>query len=593
MRSLERIIDSLVTVDIGHDWTRVLLFDRVDGVHRFVAHGEAPTTVGAPHYNLMVGLRDALRQVEVSTGRTFLDVGGELISPEDSEGHGVDGFMVASSAAPPLHVAVGGLTERLSAASARRAALSTYSTITHSFALDAPGGRWGNAEGARGVVRALMRQWPDALILAGGTEERASAELWELIEAIRLAFSNVQERAMPTVIWAGNSSMGERIQEHLAQFVPVIWSDNIRPSLERERLRTTGRLLDQQFRIRQVSRLPGYELLQQWASREVIATAEALARVAQYLALRPELAEPADEEASSPQARTAMVVDVGGGSTMLAITFADRSTQTLIRTDLGLSAASSLLDVLDMDVLTAWLPASATPADAAALLLNHALYPPQYPMTEEEMRFWQGVAREVIYHTRRDAQAGWWNARIMPRIDLVLGGGGPVRSAPRAEQALALLLDAVQPTGITHFLRDRVGIAPAIGTLADLLPTAAADLMEVQGFESLGVVVTPLGRGNPGQEIMRFRLQQAEFDTEGMIEYGQLYRFPNTEETTLTVEPLGEWDIGLGPGVGTRLTRSGDAVGFVIDARGRPLPRGGSLDEQRTRAEEWMRYVGA
>jgi hypothetical protein len=142
-------------------------------------------------------------------------------------------------------------------------------------------------------------------------------------------------------------------------------------------------------------------------------------------------------------------------------------------------------------------------------------------------------------------------------------------------------------------MRDRFGLAAAIGALADLAPYAAADLLEVQGFESLGVVITPVGIGQAGDKVLEFRLTQGDSVTQGVADYGQSYRFPTQKETTLQLSPTKKFDIGLGAGVGTTITRKGDSVGFVIDTRGRPLILPTDLAARRERVEEWLRYVGA
>jgi hypothetical protein len=174
-----------------------------------------------------------------------------------------------------------------------------------------------------------------------------------------------------------------------------------------------------------------------------------------------------------------------------------------------------------------------------------------------------------------------------------VGTGRAIREAPRPAQVLAMLLDGIQPLGITRFYRDRVGIAGAIGALAEFDPTIAAALMSVQSFESLGSVVTPMGIARPGEEIVRFRFVQPEGATEGVVEAGQMYLFPTRHATELLIQPARHMDIGFGEGVGATLVGEGDTVGFVIDGRGRPLflPTDGT--ERRTMLEEWNRYVGA
>lgn len=581
--SLQRVLDSILAADIGSIWTHVILIDRVNGEYRFVASGDAPTTIEAPHGDLMVGLRAAIREVEHSTGRHLLDDNQNLILPEGADGRGVDLFIATSSAAPPLKVAVGGLVERVSGASAIRAARSTYSHLTHLFTLDATAGRWGNPRGTLGVVEQLIHDWPDAIVLAGGTEGGAERTLLELIEAIALALQANADRRPPTVIFAGNGKLVDEVQARLGGNSAFMVGENVRPALDTERLRVAGRFLDQQFRLRQLSQLPGGGALRSWSNSDLLPTVEALSRVVQYLALRDE--------------RRVLGVDVGGASAALAVTFENLVTQTMVRTDLGIiTDAEQLVGQVGRDALAGWVPGITAPDALIHEYLNLSLHPSQYPMTEEALRLLQGATREVLRLLLQDAIEGWLVSHqpgLTPHFDVILGSGSAIRQAPRPEQALAILVDGLQPTGITHLLRDRFGLIAAIGALADIEPQAAADLIEAQGFESLGVVITPVGRAQLGEEVLRFRLRQGEGVSEGVVEYGQSYRFPTTGETELELRPTRQMDIGFGPGVGTTLTRSGDSVGFVIDARGRPLGLPSDLQARRDRVEEWLHYVGA
>ncbi|MBA3530554.1 MAG: glutamate mutase L [Ardenticatenales bacterium] len=579
--TLQRVTDSLLAADVGSMWTRVLLIDRVEGEYRFIARGDVPTTLEPPYSDIAEGVRAAIREIEANTGRQLLEDDGDLITPEGVDGRGVDLFLVSSSAAPPLRVAVGGLVGRVSAASARRAALSIYADIIHTFSLDSPLGRWGHPREALGVVEQLLTNWPDAIVLAGGIEGSSDQDLLELVDAVGLVLESSPERAAPTLIYAGNSDRQDDIQERLAN-VPLMITENIRPTLADERLRTVGRLLEQQFRARHLSRLPGVERLRSWGNNEIIPTVEAFARVIQYMALS--------------QDKRVLGVDLGAANASLAVTFPNRVAQTLVRTDLGIARdPEALIQKIGAEALATWVPGFSTPQELVTHLMNLLLYPAQQPMTRETLLLLQGVAREVLRLLIQDASGAWPThyPGLLPPFDIILGSGTVIREAPRPAQALSIMLDAIQPIGITHFLRDHVSLAPTIGALADFAPHISASLVDAQGFESLGLVIAPVGVAQPGDEILRFRLTQADGITEGTVEYGQLYRFATTHQTLLELRPLRGFDLGLGPGVGAEFSRVGDLVGFVIDARGRPLAFPSNLQARRRRVEEWLLYVGA
>lgn len=570
--TLQRVTDSIIAADIGTAWTRALLIDRVNGAYRFIASGEAPTTIAPPHSDLRTGLQNAIRRLELATQRRFLDDTGALLTPEEADGYGVDLLLLTTSAAPTLKVAVGGLVARVSVASAVRAAHSTYSTITHQFALDAPEGRWGTSQGVPAVVAQLLAAFPDAVILTGGAEGGNDQSLLELVQGIALAIGAAESQ--PALIFAGNTGLQDAVQKAMGH-PAVLMADNVRPSPGNERLRSTARFLDQKLRQSRLNDLPGLEAVRQWGSPAPIPTVEALAHLIEYLAV------------SNDQ--SVLGVDVGAGASSLAATFASRVTQTAVRRDLGLANAAT---ALTPEKLLEWVAVEGAPADLYNQWLNVTLAPAQLPTDEVTLGMLQGVVRALIAALVREA-GDVWQGGGAPRFDIVVGTGRAIREAPRPAQALAMLLDGIQPVGITRFYRDRVGISNAIGALAEFDPAIAAALMSVQSFESLGSVVTPMGVARPGEEIVRFRLSQEDGITEGIVEAGQSYCFPTRHATELFIQPARHMDIGFGEGVGATLVGEGDTVGFVIDGRGRPLflPMDGT--ERRKTLEEWNRYVGA
>lgn len=570
--TLQRVTDSIIVADIGTAWTRTLLLDRVAGSYRFIAVGEAPSTLTAPHRDMGLGVQDAIRRLEIATHRRLLDDTGSLITPEESDGRGVDLLLLTTSAAPALKVAVGGLVARVSVASAVRAAHSTYSTITHQFALDAPEGRWGTTQGVPGVVAQLLANFPDAVILTGGAEGGNDQSLLELVQGIALAIGAAQQQ--PTLIFAGNSGLQEAVQKAMGH-PAVLMAENVRPGPANERLRDTARFLDQKMRQNQLSSLPGLDGVRGWGSPAPIPTIEAFAHLVEYLAV------------SNQQ--SVLGVDVGAGATSLVASFANRVSQSAVRRDLGLANPRVALSA---EKLLEWVVGDSSPEALYNQWLNFTLAPAQLPTDEESLAVLQGVSRALIAALVREA-GEVWQAGGAPRFDIVLGTGRAIREAPRPAQALAMLLDGVQPVGITRFYRDRVGIAGSIGALAEFDPAIAAALVGVQSFESLGSVVTPMGVARPGDEIVRFRLSHTDGITEGVVEAGQSYCFPTRQATELFMQPARHIDIGFGEGVGATIVGEGDSVGFIIDGRGRPLFLPTDGKERRATLEEWNRYVGA
>jgi len=93
---------SLISIDVGSVNTRAHFFDNVEGRYRFLATGAAPSTLGAPVFDLNLGVLEALEQLQEFTGRTFLTDSGLLISRDNGEGAGANAISVTFAGAPPL-----------------------------------------------------------------------------------------------------------------------------------------------------------------------------------------------------------------------------------------------------------------------------------------------------------------------------------------------------------------------------------------------------------------------------------------------------------------------------------------------------------
>jgi len=81
---------SILVADCGATFTKVSLLGLVEGQYRLMARGVAPTTA-APNEDVMKGIIQAINEIEYITGRHFVE-GGDILTPEDTSGDGVDLF---------------------------------------------------------------------------------------------------------------------------------------------------------------------------------------------------------------------------------------------------------------------------------------------------------------------------------------------------------------------------------------------------------------------------------------------------------------------------------------------------------------------
>jgi hypothetical protein len=160
-----------------------------------------------------------------------------------------------------------------------------------------------------------------------------------------------------------------------------------------------------------------------------------------------------------------------------------------------------------------------------------------------------------------------------------------------------MLLDAVQPTGISTLVLDPYSLTPALGVAAGPLPVIPVQVLESGSYVSLGTVVAPVGQARHGRRILRLNLEREGNgqDMSGEIRMGQLVVLPlaQGEKTRLTLRPERGIDIGFGgPGRAGALRVAGGAVGLIIDARGRPISLPKDAGQRRELNQKWLWDIG-
>jgi uncharacterized protein (TIGR01319 family) len=577
----ESSIGSILLADCGTVMTKVLLLDRVRGHYRFVARGEAPTTTEYPWSDVTAGIRHACEQIAEVTGRVFFDTGGDLV-PSDRGGAGV--LAATTSASPPLEVVIGGLVRDLSVASAERAAAGTYSQVKAIIASD---GRGGLTEEER--VHTIIKASPDVICIAGGLENGAERPVLELVETTALACSLIEKHAQPRMLYMGNSQLRQRVVNIVKGKVELRVADNVRPTLIEENLFNAQAELDEFYRKNKMAELAGMDALEMWSPTPLTPTARAFSRMVQYLW---HLGDPT---------KGVLGVDVGAANTTIAATFDGQSFLT-VRGDLGIAfGGRQLLQENDAQALTRWIPEPMTEEEVLGTLLNKEIHPASIPQEPRELWLEQALVREAIYRTLEVARPGWKPGaaqpypHLMPFCDTIVVSGGVLVSAPRPGQTALMILDALQPIGISTLVLDRYGLAPALGSVAAVKPLAAVETLDGGGFVNLATVVSPVGRARPGDTILRVKLTYEDgsaFSVE--VQYGNIEVLPVLpgQQADLELRPARRFDAGLGPGRGGKRRISGGLAGLIIDARGRPLRLPNEPEERQVQTRQWLWDVG-
>jgi hypothetical protein len=610
-------LGALLIAEIGSVTTRVTLADMVEGEMRLISQVQYPSTIEPPHRDATIAILEAAEQIGEVTNRTLVH-NGELLMPQTPERDGVNHVIATTSAAGNLAIIITAVASDVSARSALHASHTTYSTVLQVVTLDSavvtPGGR-STTSWIERQIESLLVLKPDVALIAGGLEGGPEDSLRRLAQmvsftALHAAHASFQGSAQATssegteaeqpeermvAIYAGNSSARMAVRDALAGNVKTILVENIRPSLEQERLDEARQVLDSLYDQRILPELPGMAALQSRTSTPVSTTCKMEGLMTRFLAERYQR----------------QVLTLNAGSTSSSAFLASPGSYHpavlgLCGTGYGLS---TLLRDGESERITRWLPFAMNETDLRHWLLNKLLRPHLIPVTREELLLEHAVTREIlgeVLATLRDE---------CPTLeyDMVVAGGGVLANAPPGLAALTIL-DALQPGG-THgtvhnaplaldMHLDTLSLLAACGVLSTMNADAAVTMFERDLLQNIpmGTCVVALGGGRPGKVALEAELTQTS-QRKGVVNrgtqrlhvhHGQIAHIPLDQgaRAQLTLRPASGVRIGRNPSgaeVKSEMSAiSGSALGVIIDARGRPLPLAEHPTERYTQLWEWL-----
>lgn len=596
---------SLLVADCGAVFTKVSLFGLVEGQYRLMARGEAPTTAKSPSEDITEGVLQAITTIEFITGRELI-ADKKIVSPENAVGNGVDMFIATTSVGDSLRISVLGsispLLENLSTLAVAglytqvqmvpspsyTAAIASSAVPVNVGAAGAP--LWTQERVAmewdRQVTRIRELQPQAALIVgtadgpAGPTSLQDACQL--LINAARDTSSAVQsgEARKYSVIYAGAPQYLDAVRRMLKDVGEVTRVD---PLLSNSQLSSASAAIGALYERLSIQQLPGYDRLRAWSSAPPVATASSLSSLVRFLAQH--------------YTMNVTAVDVGGGTTTVMIAGEQGEFIPTVNTTVGVGAnIGDILHQVGLQRITRWLPFSTTENEVRQFVLNHMLHPQGLPADSRELSLMQAFAREAIALTIEDAKKS--NSQL-PESDLILATGGVLSHAPKYGQVAMMLLDAIQPRGVTSLVLDRTMLISQLGAVATVAPVTAVQVNENDAVSHrLGTCVIPFGNVQPGQLAVRVGVEysngrQMSIDVMG----GTIEVIPLqvNEQALLTLFPAPTVDVGLGPGERARAAEEidGGLIGLIIDARGRPLTLPSDEMERQARLLQWSQVLDA
>ncbi|MBE3562061.1 MAG: glutamate mutase L, partial [Ktedonobacteraceae bacterium] len=383
-----------------------------------------------------------------------------------------------------------------------------------------------------------------------------------------------------SLLYAGAPQYVEATRRRVQEVAEVTRLDPLISSAQLEAISVTAGKLYERSVIQQ---LPGYGRLASWAASSPLATATSLSSLVRFLAQHYKM--------------NVTAVDVGGATTTMMLAGEQGEFIPLVNTGIGVGPGiGSVLQQVGLQRIVRWLPFKVTEEEIREFVVNRMLHPQVIPSSPRELQLSQAFAREAIALIAEVAKQHYTN---WPEVDLILATGGILAHAPKASQAAMILLDALQPRGVTSIVLDKAQLIPLLGAVATTAPVAAVQINENDAVtHRLGTCVVPFGGLKAGELAVRVGVEysngrQVSIDVmAGSIEVIPLHL---NEQALLTLYPAPMVDVGLGPGERARAAEEidGGLIGLIIDARGRPLALPADETERHARLLQWSQALGA
>jgi hypothetical protein len=262
---------------------------------------------------------------------------------------------------------------------------------------------------------------------------------------------------------------------------------------------------------------------------------------------------------------------------------------------------AGLLQYTTIEDILRWSALDVAPSVLRDYLFQKSLYPSSIAATGEDQALAQAVTRQALFQAIQTARRDFPRSAAVPRPGLlpyfepIIAGGGALADAPTPAQGLLLLLDAIQPVGVSTIILDRYNLLPLLGAASSRNAVLPVQVLESGAFQSLGSVVSVVGSASHGALIARAQLAY-ENGTEARADIKQgsleVLPLPSGHTARLSLQPRHSTNVGFGPGRGGTLGVSGGAMGVVFDARGRPIVLPQDSGRRRELFKKWLWTLG-
>jgi hypothetical protein len=558
---------SVLSIDIGSVNTRAVLFDEVDGQYHFIGEGTAPTSLFPPLNDVNEGLYQALDHLQSGIGTVLMDDHGRLVIPSQPDGVGVDRVVVTFSAGPEIRIVTLGLLKEFSLQAATDLANTAYARVVEKVSSS-------DQRSTEMQMDAILKSSPDIFLFAGGVEEGASRSIEKMIDLLVDVYRVMPPERNPEVIYAGNRQLAESVTEKLKQNAEVHITENLRPTIESENPTPARDVLAKTITNLQLRRIPGIKELESISSTPILPNGYRFGQIIEFLGKLYE------------SEKGVVGIDLGSSWTTIAAANGKRYSLRSMPYGVGVGITDFLKNY-PVEELVAWMKLDIPIEEVANYLSQKSLFPSSIPANNISLEIEQALARQILLRSGREFLDEW--IIEFAAFEPIIASGSYLSRTSSASQALLMLLDGIQPIGVTTVLLDAHSLTASLGAAAPLTPYLPVQVLESSAYTNLGAVISPVAFEKAGTTILKAIVEYPNGNiTRTDIKQGTITSLPVTNGQTVNIhlEPVRQVLIDPFKNL-SGFKVLGGQCGVVVDARGRPLELPKDANQRKELLKKW------
>jgi hypothetical protein len=288
-----------------------------------------------------------------------------------------------------------------------------------------------------------------------------------------------------------------------------------------------------------------------------------------------------------------MGFDLGSESLTIAAAKSGDFRQKSMSFGMG-TGLENLINKSKLEDFARWLPIDISNDDLRDQLYQWTLYPHQIPISKETLLIKQAVAKQALQLGMKELKSEWKDSPT--NYEPYLISGSTLTQAPNLLNGLSVLLDGIQPAGVTTFVLDQNNLMAGLGAAAEVNSILPVQVLESVAFLNLGTVICPLSSARTGTEIMQVRVEFKDGNSNRYeVLKGSLVMLPirNGQEVNIHIE--GNRRTIIDPVSGAHNGSyhvKGGVCGVIIDARGRPIYLPTDKKKRQALLQKWNSELG-